>query len=430
MLRSLLDRARSAGNRFALFHLVNSSLSFVISFAQLFVLVRVLDAKLYAAVVLVTSISFYLAPIDTALSRAGFVALRKEFLDHKTADSSAVIYRLYAAYAALLLVGIVAAAIEVRLDLILFLTLCLVQNFWHYEVQTVGWAIDQGVQFEKAELARRVVNIALLGALYATGLFATYSAAMVLVSFGCIAWYARVLAGAGAGLGDLHRSRWADLREAIRLSGRNLSGAAAGSGADFLLMNGPYAIVTAIYGAGAPLIVLDTCQKILRAVVMALRICSEALLPKQSAALNDGNYGRLMRVLGIVFVMSSLPALVVCGALALTSDRLFAILLGPLASVMPAGSGVVLVSLIAAALAQNLASSFLSYSGFFADVVKTAKLAAVLMLALAAAAAFGLEFSSFLRSYAAVFAVVGAATVALAWLRLRRLRPRAVEAAP
>jgi hypothetical protein len=137
-----------------------------------------------------------------------------------------------------------------------------------------------------------------------------------------------------------------------------------------------------------------------------------------------------VRVLVAIGVMSSLPALVVCGALAFTSDRLFAVLLGPLASVMPARTGLVLVSLIAAALAHNLASSFLSYSGFFADVLKTAKIATGLMLGLAGAALLGgISFEIFLRGYAAVFAVVGAITCLWAWLRLRRLRPAAMEAA-
>src|SRR5277367_6104695 len=119
-----------------------------------------------------------------------------------------------------------------------------------------------------------------------------------------------------------------------------------------------------------------------------------------------------------------------CGALAFTSERLFAALLGPLAGIMPPGTGLVLVTLIAAALAQNLASSFLSYSGFFAELFKTAKIAAVLMLGLAGATAFGgIDFPNFLRYYAAVFAAVGAITCLWAWLRLRRLRPSPIEAA-
>jgi len=429
-LRDLLGRS---GNRFALFHLVNSSLSFVLSFGQLFVFVRVLDAGFYATVVLVTSLSLYLVPLDNALSKVAFVQLRDEFLSRKTAHGSAVVYRLYAAYAGLLAIGVVGFALlfVARLDLVLFLLFCLVANFWHFEVQTLGWAIDQGMAFEKAELFRRTCNIALLVALYVTGQFAAYAAIMLALSLGCMVWYGRVLGRAGASVAALRGWRWQDLRAALRDSRRNLGGAAAGSGADFMLMNAPYAIVTACYGAGAPLIVLDTCQKLLRAIVMALRICSEALLPKQSAALHAGDYRRLVRVLGAIAGMSSLPALVVCGALAVTSDRLFATLLGPLAPLMPPGSGGILIALIAAGLAQNLASSFLSYSGFFGDVFKTAKIAAVLMLGLAAVTALGgIEFPIFLRLYAAVFGAVGAVTCGWAWLRLRRLRPAPVEATP
>jgi O-antigen/teichoic acid export membrane protein len=195
-----------------------------------------------------------------------------------------------------------------------------------------------------------------------------------------------------------------------------------------MLMNGPYAIVTAVYGGGAALIVLDTCQKLLRAIVTALRICSEALLPKQSAALHAGDYGRLKRVLATIVALSLAPALAVCAALLFTSDRLFELLLGPLAYLIPSGTGMVLVPLVGAALAQSLASSFLAYSGFFAEVLKAAKLSTALMLALAAATVLaGIDFPAFLRGYAAVFVVAAVATCLLAGLRLRRLKPRAVE---
>ena len=430
-MKALRDLLRRSGNRFALFHLVNSSLSFALSFGQLFVFVRVLDASFYAVVVLVTSFSLYLVPIDNALSKVAFVQLRDEYLTRKTAHGSAVVYRLYAAYAGLLVVGVVGFALlfAARLDLVLFLLFCLVANFWHFEVQTLGWAIDQGMAFEKAELFRRSCNFMLLAVLFVTGQFGVYAAIMLALSLGCMVWYARVLGRAGASVSVLRGWRWMDLHAALRGSRRNLGGAAAGSGADFMLMNAPYAIVTACYGAGAPLIVLDTCQKLLRAIVMALRICSEALLPKQSAALHAGDYRRLVRVLGAIALMSSLPALIVCGALAVTSERLFGALLGPLASLMPPESGGILVALIAAGLAQNLAGSFLSYSGFFGDVLKTAKIATALMLGLAAVTALGgIAFPNFLRLYAGVFGAVGVITCGWAWLRLRRLRPVPVEA--
>jgi hypothetical protein len=440
MLRDLAGRLfRRPGGRFALFHLLNSSLTFVLAFGQLFVFVRVLEPGFYATVVLVTSISIYLVPFDGALAKVAFVELRAEFLNHKTAHASGVVYRLYAAWLGLLLVGVLALVVAAwlagapalaRVDLVLYLLFCLLSNFWHFEVQTLGWALDQGMAYEKAELVRRSAYALLLVLLFLTGAFAVFAAAMVALCVGSMLWYARILARAGAPVGAARGWRWSALGDALRRTRRNLGGATAGSTADFMLMNGPYAIVTAVYGAGAPLIALDTCQKLLRAIVTVLRICSEALLPKQSTALNDGDYGRLVRVVAAIVVMSGVPALALCAALAFTGDRLFALLLGPLAPMLPPDTGAVLVPLIGAALAQSLASSFLAYSGFFAEVLKAAKLSTALMLGLAAATALGgIEFPTFLKAYAAVFSAAGAASCCLAWLRLRRLRPPVVRVA-
>src|SRR5258706_2898753 len=314
---------RRPGGGFALFHLVNSSLTFVLAFAQLFVFVRVLDAAVYATVVLVPSISIYLVPFDGALSKVAFVELRAEFLQHKTARASARVYRLYAAWLGLLALGVVALVgvawlgpwtSVARPELIAYLLFCLLSNFWHYEVQSLGWALDQGMAYEKAELARRVAYAAVLAMLYVTGQFAVFAVAMVALLLLSLLWYGRVLARAGAPVGALRGGRAAELGDALTRMRGNLGSATAGSAADFMLMNGPYAIVTAVYGAGAPLIVLDTCQKLLRAIVTALRICSEALLPKQSAALHEGDYGRLRRVLAALAAMSPGPALAACGA--------------------------------------------------------------------------------------------------------------------
>jgi hypothetical protein len=434
--RAAARLGRLAGGRFALFHLLNSSLTFVLAFAQLAVFVRVLDAGFYATVVLVTSISIYLVPFDGALSKVAFVELRAEFLQHRTAHASARVYRLYAAWLGLLALGVggwiaVAAATGgARADLVVYLVFCLLSNFWHYEVQTLGWALDQGIAYEKAELIRRVAYAALLVVLYVTGQFLVFTLGLVALLLVSLVWYARVLTRAGAPLGALSVWRRAELAAALARMRGNLGSATAGSAADFMLMNGPYAIVTAVYGGGAALIVLDTCQKLLRAIVTALRICSEALLPKQSAALHAGDYGRLKRVLATIAALSLAPALAVCGALVFTSDRLFQLLLGPLAPLIPPGTGMVLVPLVGAALAQNLASSFLAYSGFFAEVLKAAKLSTALMLMLAAATMLaGIDFPAFLRGYAAVFVAAAAATCLLAGLRLRRLKPRAVEIA-
>src|SRR5258708_34641448 len=174
--------------------------------------------------------------------------------------------------------------------------------------------------------------------LYVTGQFAVFAVAMVALLLLSLLWYGRVLARAGAPVGALRGGRAAELGEGLTRMRGNLGSATAGSAADFMLMNGPYAIVTAVYGAGAPLIVLDTCQKLLRAIVTALRICSEALLPKQSAALHAGDYGRLRRGLAAVAAVSLGAAPAGGGALGFTRDPLFLLLLRPLPPLIPPGA--------------------------------------------------------------------------------------------
>ena len=111
-----------------------------------------------------------------------------------------------------------------------------------------------------------------------------------------------------------------------------------------------------------------------------------------------------------------MPTLALCALLLLAGDRLFALLLGQAATVPPAAT-LILVVLLLANLAQNVASCLLLHTGFFREI---ARVASFLVFAMAGMTALvllgGLDIVGFIGGYAAVY-VMGAALYVVYVLR-------------
>ena len=177
--------------------------------------------------------------------------------------------------------------------------------------------------------------------------------------------------------------------------------------AELAIYNFPYLVVPVVFGLGAPTIILDTVFKIFRGATLIYAAGLDPMVPRQTRAFADHDAPTLKKATLIATVLCAVPTLALCALLLLAGDRLFALLLGQAATVPPAAT-LILVVLLLANLAQNVASCLLLHTGFFREI---ARVASFLVFAMAGMTALvlvgGLDIVGFIGGYAAVY-VMGA----------------------
>ena len=82
-------------------------------------------------------------------------------------------------------------------------------------------------------------------------------------------------------------------------------------------------------------------------------------------------------------LLCAVPTLALCTLLLFAGDRLFALFLGHAATVPPAAT-LILVVLLLANLAQNVANSLLLHTGYFREIARVASFLVVAMAAMTA----------------------------------------------
>jgi O-antigen/teichoic acid export membrane protein len=183
---------------------------------------------------------------------------------------------------------------------------------------------------------------------------------------------------------------------------------------ELTIYNFPYLVVPIVFGLGAPTIILDTVFKIFRGATLIYAAGLDPLVPRQTRAFAERDALTLKKATLAATILCAIPTLALCALLLFAGDRLFALLLGPAATVPPAATPI-LVVLLLANLAQNVASSLLLHTGFFHEI---ARIASTLVAAMAAMTALvllgGLDVVSFIGGYAVVYAIGAALYVATA----------------
>src|SRR6185437_5470611 len=107
-------------------------------------------------------------------------------------------------------------------------------------------------------------------------------------------------------------------------------------------------------------------------------------------------------------ILCAIPTLALCAILLVAGDRLFALLLGHAATVPPAVT-LILVVLLLANLAQNVANSLLLHIGFFREIARVASILVAAMTAMTVIVLLsGLNIVAFIGGYAFIY-VLGAA---------------------
>jgi O-antigen/teichoic acid export membrane protein len=180
------------------------------------------------------------------------------------------------------------------------------------------------------------------------------------------------------------------------------------AGAELIVYNFPYLVVPLAFGLGAPTIVLDTVFKVFRGTTLIYAAGLDPLVPEQTRAFAARDVATLKRATLTAAVLTALPTLLLCLLLLLLGDQIFALLLGHAATV-PSAAVVILVVLLIANMAQNVASCLLLHTGFFREIARVASFLVAAMAAMTALVLLtGLDITGFLAGYAVVY-VAGAA---------------------
>jgi O-antigen/teichoic acid export membrane protein len=186
--------------------------------------------------------------------------------------------------------------------------------------------------------------------------------------------------------------------------------------AELAIYNFPYFVVPAAFGLGAPTIVLDTVFKIFRGTTLVYAAGLDPLVPRQTRAMAARDAKSLKRATLTAFLLCAVPTLALCALLLFAGDRLFALLLGHAATVPPMATKLLVVLLIAN-LAQNVASNLLLHTGFFREIARIATILAAAMAAMTIVAiAAGAGIVGFIGGYTTVY-VGGAALYLVALWR-------------
>jgi O-antigen/teichoic acid export membrane protein len=416
-VRSRTSRILGLATGFGALHIVHTVLNLAFTLVQLLVLARGLDQSRYAEVVFLTAVGFYVQPIDQAIGRANYMALRPRSLG-VAGETGGEVFRFLGAQAILLTVlsflipalmpGSFGFDDPVRyLGNALYLFGCLFTAYWSFDLQSTVWSADLGRQFAFISIIRRLFFIAALGLFWATGSFLAFGIAttVIVIAFMTLLMQLlrrssmRALSAAPVtlqGIVDHWKRFWSSLVFAL---------------SELFVLNSPYAVVTVLLGVGPALVMFDSVMKVCRLAMAGTRTLAEIFLPRISRQLLAGDMPKARRGLSLVTALcvaaSAVPAL----AVFFFGQAIFDLLLGP--------NNVVPAQAIPAAALIVLISGFYQPATLFLSYLNAARLIRrVAQFAFVGAAAFALLVVSsgagpaaFLWIYAAFFAAISLVSI-------------------
>lgn len=379
---------------------------------QTFVFARVLEPHEFSIYILIGTFGISLWMFDLGAAKILFVLQRARHLagdgdEAVPAQSSAVVvvYALLVLGATLLCFAAMASSASVTLsqatDYALFFSFAALNLVW-YPLRNVAGAVDEYIHFEALEAVRRIGHIALMLALLAGLPMAAFLVA------GNVLWFAlfavcivrlvrkKALTARLRGTGKALAQFWHQNRPEILRSGNYAVG-------ELAVYNFPYLVVPIAFGLGAPTIILDTLFKVFRGVTLVFAAGLDPLLPQQTRAFAQRDAATLKKATITSAILCALPTLAICALLLLAGDYLFALLLGPAATI-PREATLILTVLLIANLGQNVAGSLLLHTGFFSAMSRVATFLMVAMTAMTGIVlALGLDIVGFIGGYAAVY---------------------------
>jgi len=296
-------------------------------------------------------------------------------------------------------------------------------NLVWFPLRNVSNAVDEFIYFETLEAVRRVGHIALMLALLVELPLSAFLLLANLLWFGLLAACIAHLVRKGA-LAPQLRHFWKPLttfwhgnRSEILRNGTYAVG-------EMMVYTFPYLVVPLEFGLGAPTIILDTVFKIFRGATLIYAAGLDPLIPQQTRAFAERDVATLKKATLTATVLCAIPTVALCALLLFDGDRLFALLLEHAATV-PREVTLILVVLLIANLAQNVASYLLQHTGFFREIARTASFLVLAMAVMTVVVlACGLDIVGFFYGYAAVY--IAGTVIYVAYLR----KPFRVAASP
>ncbi len=426
------DNAANEGTRprlisipFLLLRASTAAGAFAAGLAQTMVFARVLSPDRFSLFILVGAVGYSLWLCDLGLAKILFVELRAARLagkvDARAAEHATAVILFYVLLAiagsfacfGVMLVRPSAAALDAADFALFFLYVAL--NLAWFSLRSISIAVDEFVFYEKLELVRRVVNMATIAAMLG---------GLPLTAFllGSNALWAVLLTAAAVRL--LRRGALAPrlrgfpraLARFFRSNTKTIARSGTFALSDLFVYTFPYYVVPAIFGLGAPVIILEATFRIFRGASVIYVAACDLAVPGQTRAYAAHDASRLIRTTLAAVAFCSLPAAFACALLIFAAPQLFTLLLRKAATVPPPVA-TILVVLLLANLVQMVAQSLLQHTGFFREIARIGiAVVAGMMVATAVAMLAKLDIVGFLAAYAAVY-TGGAVAYAVAIVR-------------
>ncbi len=364
------SRLAALAKPFPLLHAGNAGVNMLYTLGQTLVFSRALDRDLFSQTVAVVTISFYVLPINQAVARANFVVARRQVVAGEGAGGLPQVGMAFHLSQALMVLAALAGVALMRpaswasfAALAAFALFNTLSNLWFYELQMVMLAIERPIVFEVASLLRRAFNAAALAWLWISHDFGLFAGLLLAQAMVFQAWLMLRL-GEDRALFAWPRGL---SRQALRAHLSQLWTSVQATFAEWLTLNGPYALFTARFGVGPGLIALDTGMKLLRVGLTVTRNFSEIALPSVSRAVLERRGAAAGRAVAAVLAASLVPVLALAGLMALRERWLFHTLLGK-NDVMPDGAGVAFAVALVAGVAFQAGSHLVGHVGRAADI--------------------------------------------------------------
>jgi O-antigen/teichoic acid export membrane protein len=388
---------------------------------QTFVFARVLTPEDFSIYILIGIFGMSLWLFDLGAAKILFVRQRECYLAQcadgavpAQASSVVLLYALIVLAGTLLCFAVMAIRPSVSpwqaAEFALFFSFAALNLIW-FPLRNVSNAVDEFIYFETLEAIRRLGHIAVMLALLAglplTAFLLLANLVWFVVLAACIARLVR-----NGALAPRLRGSWHDLTAFWRANRPEILRSGNYSVGELTVYNFPYLIVPAAFGLGAPTIILDTVFKLFRGATLIYAAGLDPLIPRQTRAFAERDAAALKKATLTATLLCAIPTLALCALLLFAGDRLFAFLLGHAATV-PREATLILVVLLLANLAQNVASCLLLHTGFFREIARVANFLVIAMAAMTAIVLLaGLDIVGFIGGYAAVYMVGSALYVA------------------